>query len=308
MWRFRPDSPASAVQDLPISEFINFDFCILDSHCTLISVPVICFPNAKINLGLHVMEKRPDGFHSIETVFHPVSLSDILEMVPSEEPGVRLAVSGIPLAGDPGSNLVMKAVTVWKEAGFDPASNSFPKTDGHRRDTAHGLQIHLHKIIPPGSGLGGGSSDGAATLNMLNEWSGLNLPLTELHRMAALLGSDCPFFIISKPAFATGRGEILEPVPVDLSAWKIVVEIPPVHVNTAEAYSLVTPRKPETPLREIIKLPVEAWKGKLINDFEEPVMNRYPVIREVREKLYHQGAVYAAMSGSGSAVFGLFGK
>ena len=254
---------------------------------------MISFPNAKINLGLHVIEKRADGFHNIETVFYPLSLCDILELVPSEKEGVEFNSSGLTIPGDIDSNLIAKAYRL--------ISSSHPVI----QSSSH-LAIHLHKIIPMGAGLGGGSSDGAYTLTVLNEIYHLDLSVTQIQDLARQVGSDCAFFIENKPVYAVGRGDQFESLDLDLSGYQIVVAIPDVHVNTPEAYSMVTPNVPEQSIQEIIQLPVEQWKSLLINDFEEPVMKRYPVIREIKEEFYQQGAIYAAMSGSGAAVYGIF--
>ncbi|MFH1160673.1 MAG: 4-(cytidine 5'-diphospho)-2-C-methyl-D-erythritol kinase [bacterium] len=267
---------------------------------------MISFPNAKINLGLHVVEKRPDGFHNIETVFYPISLCDALEIVPSENPGIEFTASGFPIPGDPESNLVMKAVDLFSGARYRMPDSPLPSWGGAGGGVVAGSRIHLHKCIPIGAGLGGGSSDGACTIKLLNTLWNLKLSVPEMQELAGKLGSDCPFFIENKPVFASGRGEVFEPLTLDLSAYRIVIEIPPVHVDTAEAYSMITPRKPERSVREVIQLPVEEWKNLLTNDFEEPVMRRHPVIAEIKEKLYQQGAIYAAMSGSGAAVYGIF--
>ena len=248
---------------------------------------MISFPNAKINLGLHVVEQRTDGFHNIETVFYPVSLFDILEIIPSEKEGVEFTSSGLPMPDDANANLITKAYQLF--------SSNHP-----------GIQIHLHKVIPMGAGLGGGSSDGANTTKMLSDLWKLDLSVQQLQDLARQLGSDCAFFIENKPVYATGKGDQFEPIDLDLSIYQIVIVVPPVHMSTPEAYSLVNPQKPEEEIREIIRLPVGQWKNRLINDFEEPVMKKHPIIREIREELYNQGAIYAAMSGSGAAVFGLF--
>ena len=248
---------------------------------------MISFPNAKINLGLHVVEQRTDGFHNIETVFYPVSLFDILEIIPSEKEGVEFTSSGLPMPDDANANLITKAYQLF--------SSNHP-----------GIQIHLHKVIPMGAGLGGGSSDGANTTKMLSDLWKLDLSVQQLQDLARQLGSDCAFFIENKPVYATGKGDQFEPIDLDLSIYQIVIVVPPVHMSTPEAYSLVNPQKPEVEIREIIRLPVEQWKNQLINNFEEPVMKKHPIIREIREELYNQGAIYAAMSGSGAAVFGLF--
>ncbi|HEX7583769.1 MAG TPA: 4-(cytidine 5'-diphospho)-2-C-methyl-D-erythritol kinase [Prolixibacteraceae bacterium] len=248
---------------------------------------MIAFPNAKINIGLHITEKRPDGFHNLETVFFPVGWSDMLEFVESEE--IHFTTSGIDIAGDPESNLVMKAYRLLKKDFELPA-----------------LRIHLHKQIPHGAGLGGGSSDGAFMLQMLNKTFNLKLSEEQLLSYAAVLGSDCPFFILNKPVYATGRGEIMTPVEVRLNDMFILLIKPPVEVSTAKAFRLVTPDKSEFPLPALLRLPAQEWKGKVINQFERSVFQQYPEISEIRKRLYDLGAVYASMSGSGSCVFGLF--
>ncbi|MFH1936900.1 MAG: 4-(cytidine 5'-diphospho)-2-C-methyl-D-erythritol kinase [Bacteroidota bacterium] len=294
---------------------------------------MISFPNAKLNLGLHVVEKRTDSFHNIETIFYPISLCDILEIIPDGQEGVEFTISGLPVPGEAGANLVLKAVNLTSDAGYDPTPGPSPTREGSKLSkpvawfdrhigpspTREGskpplgglgvhpdIRIHLHKIIPTGSGLGGGSSDGAHAIRLLNDLWELGLTLSQMQDLGAQLGSDCPFFIRNRPVFAFGRGDQFEPVELDLSGYRIVLVVPPVHVSTLEAYSMVTPRKPEHSLKEVIARPVEAWKDLLTNDFEEPVMKKYPVIHEVKEELYRQGAIYAAMSGSGAAVFGLF--
>ncbi len=253
---------------------------------------MISFPNAKINLGLHVVEQRADGFHNIETALYPVPMCDVLEIVPSEKQGVELTSSGIPIIpGDPASNLVTKSCQLISSSIQHPASS---------------IQIHLHKVIPMGAGLGGGSSDGAFTLKMLNDIYCLDLSVPQLQDLARQLGSDCAFFIESTPVIATGKGDQFEPIDIDLSGFQIVVVVPPLHCSTPEAYAMVEPKRPKESIKEIITMPVEQWKSHLVNDFEESAMSRYPVIREIKEGLYSQGAIYAAMSGSGSAVFGIF--
>jgi 4-diphosphocytidyl-2-C-methyl-D-erythritol kinase len=246
------------------------------------------FPNAKINLGLHIVSKRDDGFHEIETVFYPVGLSDILEFVPNEEK-MSFTSGGISIPGNPNDNLCMKAYLMLK----DDFNISY-------------ADIHLHKIIPIGAGLGGGSSDGAFMLSMANEYFSLGLSNEKLKEYALQLGSDCAFFIENKPCLAKGRGEKLSPVEPGLSAYRIVLIYPRIHVSTADAYAGVKPQIPELPLEEIMKLPAEKWKDMLVNDFEKTVFQKFPVIKEIKQQLYNAGAVYAAMSGSGSAVYGLF--
>ena len=255
---------------------------------------MISFPNAKINLGLNVTEKRADGYHNIETVMYPIPLCDILEIIPSGSEETTLTISGIDIPGSPDKNICLKAIDLFTLHSSSPTLHSSLFT------------LHLHKQIPPGSGLGGGSSDGAYTLKMLNDMMETGLQEERLIRLAGQLGSDCPFFIRNRPAFATGRGEVLEEISPGLHGYHLALVIPPVHVSTAEAYSMITPVKPVISTRDVVALPVNEWKGMLINDFEGPVMARYPEISAVKERLYELGALYASMSGSGSAVYGLF--
>jgi 4-diphosphocytidyl-2-C-methyl-D-erythritol kinase len=248
---------------------------------------MISFPNAKINLGLNVTEKRTDGYHNIETVFYPVPLCDILEIIPSASGKTTLTSSGIDIPGSPDQNICLKAIDL-----FTLHSSLFT--------------LHLHKQIPPGSGLGGGSSDGAHVLKMINDMTGANLSDEQLAGIASRLGSDCTFFIRNRPAFATGRGEALEEISLDLKGFHLALIIPPVHVSTASAYAMIRPAKPAISVKDIVMLPPSEWKEKLVNDFEAPVMGTHPEIRTVKEKLYELGADYASLSGSGSAVYGLF--
>jgi 4-diphosphocytidyl-2-C-methyl-D-erythritol kinase len=248
---------------------------------------MISFPNAKINLGLYITEKRPDGFHNLETIFYPVGWSDALEIVSSEEH--RFTTSGIHINGDPEKNLVMKAYRLLCK-DFD-----LPK-----------LNIHLHKQIPFGAGLGGGSSDAAHMLMLLNKSFGLAIPESKLIEYAATLGSDCAFFILNKPVFATGRGEVMNITNISLNNWWLLLVKPNVEVSTAKAFQFIKPVKNEVSLNELIQLPVEQWKGKIANQFEDSVFQQFPEIQKLQEKLYEMGAVYASMSGSGSSVFGFF--
>lgn len=250
---------------------------------------MLVFPNVKINLGLNVIGKREDGFHDLESVFYPVGWCDALEAVVSEKQELSFTSSGIPVPGGESSNLIIKAFSLLKK------DFSLPPLD-----------IHLHKMIPMGAGLGGGSSDAAFMLKLINEICALNLSETALEAYAGQLGSDCPFFIRNAPSFVSGRGEKLEPFQMDLTGWYIQLVMPDVHVSTADAYSWIRPQAPATSIREILKLPVAEWRGRLINDFEEPVIARFPVIGGIRDQLYASGAAYASMSGSGAAVFGLF--
>jgi 4-diphosphocytidyl-2-C-methyl-D-erythritol kinase len=249
---------------------------------------MITFPNAKINIGLNIVEKRPDGYHNIETLFYPIPIKDALEIVPSNDKKHSFHSYGIPV-GDPDKNLVMKALRLLEKDFHIP-----------------GLEIHLEKAIPFGAGLGGGSADAAFMLKMLNEFSNLNLSDSQLEHYASKIGADCPFFIKNKPAFATGIGDLLEPVELSLKGYFLVLIKPDIHISTPEAYSLVSPRNPEISIKEWIKKPVKEWKNGIVNDFEKSIFAKYPVIAEIKEQLYDKGALYASMSGSGSSVFGIF--
>ncbi|MGV3766075.1 MAG: 4-(cytidine 5'-diphospho)-2-C-methyl-D-erythritol kinase [Chitinophagaceae bacterium] len=252
---------------------------------------MIVFPNGKINLGLHITGKRPDGYHNLETVFFPVPIKDALEILPLKN-GTEdvFTLTGLPVEGDASGNLCLKAIRLMRM--HHP---SIPL-----------LQMHLHKVIPMGAGLGGGSADGAFTLSLLNKLFKTGLTAGQLKAYALQLGSDCPFFIDNTPSYATGRGEILQHVPLDLSAYTLVLVNPGIHVSTAMAFAGITPAPAPLSLQEIIEKPVAAWKDLLHNDFERSVFEKFPEIAGVKEQMYHSGAVYAAMSGTGSTVFGLF--
>jgi 4-diphosphocytidyl-2-C-methyl-D-erythritol kinase len=248
---------------------------------------MIVFPNAKINIGLHVVSKRPDGYHNLETVFYPVQFCDAIEMAESKEG--KFTASGISVGSLPQDNLIMKALHLLKKYFELPP-----------------VQFHLHKNIPFGAGLGGGSADAAFTLKMVNDFFSLHINNDELKHYAAQLGADCPFFIDNKPAFATGTGDELQTINLDLSEYKIVILKPAFSVSTLEAYKNIQPKQPDFNLAELTQLPLEEWKNRVVNDFEKSVFPNYPQIKNLKEKLYKLGAVYASMSGSGSAVFGLF--
>ena len=260
---------------------------------------MILYPNAKINLGLSVLTKRKDGFHNLETLFYPVDAKDVLEIVESSD--LSMHQYGIEYPGDPMDNLCIKAYKALKE-DFD-----IPPVD-----------IHLYKKIPVGAGLGGGSADAAFTLRGLNEMFALNLPDNKLAEYAASLGSDCAFFIYNRPMLGTGRGEILEPVEVPaLDGYEIRLVYPPYFVSTAAAYGGIVPRSrwaemgwkaDQRGIMEILAQPVECWKDSLVNDFERTVFAKIPQLAAYKDELYAQGAVYASMSGSGSAFFGIFRK
>ncbi|QHS58919.1 4-(cytidine 5'-diphospho)-2-C-methyl-D-erythritol kinase [Chitinophaga agri] len=251
---------------------------------------MIVFPNCKINLGLHVVSKRADGFHELETVFYPLPLTDALEVI---SPGkLAFTTSGIAVPGDSADNLCLKAWRLLKQ--------DFPEIPE--------VNIHLHKHIPIGAGLGGGSADAAFMLQLLNNRFQLELTKDQLISYAAILGSDCPFFIENKAVYATGRGEIMTPIDLDLSGWSFVLVYPGVHINTGWAFGKITPKAPVLSLRESIMQPVETWRETVSNDFEAAVFPAHPELALIKEKLYTAGAVYASMSGSGSAFVGIFPK
>lgn len=251
---------------------------------------MIVFPNVKINLGLNIVEKRPDGYHNLETVFYPVPLCEALEIVPAKGDSDVLNVFGAQVSGDPNANLVMRALSALRK--------DFPQIPA--------LEVSLLKKLPMGAGLGGGSSDGAFMLKMLNECYGLGLSQQQLIEYAAKLGADCPFFLVNKPVYATGIGEIMQPVGLSLEGYSIVLVKPDVFVSTKEAFAGIKPKPTSLSARDIVSMPVEQWKDLLVNDFENTIFPIHPEIAEVKEKLYSAGAVYSAMSGSGASVLALF--
>ena len=252
---------------------------------------MLSFPNCKINIGLHVTEKRADGFHSIETVLVPAEWQDILEIVPDEKTGEDpdFKCTGIRLFGIKEKNLCLKTYKLLSQHYQMPA-----------------IKMHLHKIIPVGAGLGGGSSDAIHTMLILNKIFKLNISENDQQNFASQLGSDCAFFINNKPVYATGKGDELEPIKLKLKNIFCVIVKPRIHIGTSEAYSLIKPRKRNNSLRELIDLPLADWKNSIENDFEKVVFEKYPTIKNIKTRLYKLGAVYASMSGSGSAVYGLF--
>jgi len=251
---------------------------------------MIAFPNAKINLGLNVLDKRADGFHNIDTVFFPVDLCDILEIIKTEDSKTSFSSSGLRIPGNPETNLCLKAYYLLKD------KFSLPN-----------VKIHLHKIIPMGAGLGGGSSDAAFTLKLLNNLFDLKINESDLLKFASILGADCAFFILNEPLTAFERGDQFKKITLDLSGYQIVIIVPDIHVNTAFAYTKVTPQKNKSLSSNIIEEEnIEEWKLKLVNDFEAPIFSIYPELKNIKSKLYKKGATYASMSGSGSAVYGLF--
>ena len=252
---------------------------------------MLTFPNAKINLGLNVVEKRPDGYHNLETIFYPIPLEDILEIIPPTPPNIQttLTQTGLSVSGNIEDNLVLRAYRL--------LSTHFPLPP---------LQIHLYKHIPMGAGLGGGSSDAAYMLKMLNEKFDLQLSAERLEEYAALLGADCAFFVRNKPVYAEGIGNVFTPVDLSLKGYGLIVIKPDVFVSTRDAFARISPRHPQQNLKDIVRLPVEEWKNRMANDFEESVFPQFPLIGAIKEELYQAGAVYASMSGSGSSVYGLF--
>jgi 4-diphosphocytidyl-2-C-methyl-D-erythritol kinase len=255
---------------------------------------MLLFPNAKINLGLSITEKRPDGYHNLQTVFYPIGLSDMLEFV--EDPKVqkgelKLTVTGISVEGDPMNNLCAKAYRLL-----------------HSDFGLPGLSVHLHKIIPVGAGLGGGSSDAAFMLRGLNSHFNLSIPTRKLEEYAARLGSDCAFFIRNQPVFAHERGNVFRDIQLALDDYFIMLVHPRIHISTSEAYSQISPSILEKSPEKIVQLPVKEWKDALQNDFEKNILVKYPEIRMIKERLYASGAIYACMSGSGSSVFGIFSE
>lgn len=252
---------------------------------------MITFPNAKINLGLNITEKRPDGYHNLETIFYPIPVEDALEIhiLSDGNEKFRLHQAGLEIAGEVESNLVVKAYKLLDEQ-FD-----LPPVD-----------IHLFKHIPSGAGLGGGSADAAFMLKLLNEKFNLELSNEILEEYAARLGADCAFFIQNIPTYAEGIGNVFSPVSLSLKEYQLWLVKPDIFVSTRDAFSQIKPRHPEMSLKEIIQMPVSEWKKYMKNDFEESVFPQFPAIGEIKEEMYRQGAIYASMSGSGSSVYGLF--
>lgn len=253
---------------------------------------MIIFPNAKINIGLNIIEKRADGFHNIESVMYPVGLKDALEIIENKETPDRIlfSSSGIHIPGDPETNLIVKAYHLISK------DYALPK-----------IKTHLHKHIPIGAGLGGGSSDAAFFIWLLNEKFELGISWGEMHHYARQLGSDCSFFVSNRPAFAEGRGDQFESLNLNLEGYHLVLIYPNLLVNTAQAYSKVKPKPAGRSLEnDIQNLDISEWKNYIHNDFEDSIFPQFPDIKTIKEKLFEEGAIYAAMSGSGSAVYGIF--
>ncbi|HDP75210.1 MAG TPA: 4-(cytidine 5'-diphospho)-2-C-methyl-D-erythritol kinase [Bacteroidales bacterium] len=253
---------------------------------------MIFFPNAKVNLGLNIVRRRPDGYHDIETLFYPVKgLCDILEVVATNGEGnsIEFTQTGIGIDCDTENNLCVKAYRLLAQ----------------RCGMPH-VKMHLHKLIPMGAGLGGGSADAAFALKALNSFLKDPLSNDNLMALASELGSDCPFFITNTPSIGRGRGELLEPANIDLTGYWILLVNPGIHISTKETYESSNPKPWDNPIGKIVNLPVSDWPNRLVNDFEKSVFPKYPLIERVKDELYSMGAVYASMSGSGSTVFGIF--
>lgn len=251
---------------------------------------MLCFPNAKINIGLNVVSKRSDGFHNIETIFYPIPLCDALETTDLTSSQVyQFSATGIPVTIEDHDNIVLKAFQLLKtEFAIPPTA------------------IHLHKNIPFGAGLGGGSADGAFMIKLLNDKYHLKLSESRMEQLAGMLGSDCPFFIQNKAVFAEGKGDIFSKISIDLSNYFIYLIKPNLPISTPEAYRCITPKSPNKSLRELIQQPIELWKDSIFNDFEDSIFPKHRELQTIKDLLYKNGAVYAAMSGSGSSIYGIF--
>jgi len=255
---------------------------------------MLCFPNAKINIGLNVIEKRLDGYHNIESVFYPIPLYDVLEVIENSgsADGIQFQSTGISIPGNISDNLCVRAYNLIAK------DYVLPK-----------VKVHLHKIIPIGAGLGGGSSNAAFFIKLLNEKFELGISWGEQHNYARQLGSDCSFFITNKPVVAEEKGDVYESIAINLDGYYIAVINPAIHINTTDAYTHLKPQKPVSSLEnDLLKLPMIEWRSKIKNDFEVSVFERFPLIDKLKQQLYKMGAIYASMSGSGSSVYGLFEK
>ncbi|MFA6946943.1 MAG: 4-(cytidine 5'-diphospho)-2-C-methyl-D-erythritol kinase [Pedobacter sp.] len=248
---------------------------------------MILFPNAKINIGLNIISKRPDGYHNLETILYPLAIRDALEVVEADE--LLFSSSGLNIPGKPEENLCLKAYRLLTQDFKLPA-----------------VHIHLHKHIPIGAGLGGGSADAAFFIKLMNEKFSLGMGNPQMEDYASKIGSDCAFFIQNKPVYAIEKGDQLSPAELDLCNYFIVLVMPEVQVSTAEAYRGVKVSQVSEPLTDLIKLPLSEWKSQIKNDFEPSVFSKFPIISEIRTALYDAGALYASMSGSGSSVYGIF--
>ena len=252
---------------------------------------MLVFPNAKLNLGLYVTERRPDGFHTLESVFVPLPWTDAFEMLPAEAgQSTSLTLSGRSIPGDPATNLCVRA--------YELLQADFPQLPP--------VQLYLHKMVPIGAGLGGGSADAAFALKAANDLFNLSLAAEALEGYARRLGSDCAFFIQNKPVLAVEKGDVFEDIDLNLKGISCVVVYPCLHISTAEAYASITPQRPQHPLREALAQPMSTWHTTVSNDFETALTTKYPMLAELKQHLYAAGATYASLSGSGSAVYGLW--
>lgn len=250
---------------------------------------MIVFPNAKINVGLNITGKRADGYHNIESVFYPIPLKDVLEIVVAEDGVTEMKICGLNIDGDVSDNSVTKAYRLMKEQYCLPA-----------------VKIYLEKIIPFGAGLGGGSADASFAIRLLNDLFNLGASISDMEAIAAKIGADCPFFIQNKPAYVTGIGDELHPLEFSLDGVSFLLVKPDDFISTKEAYSKVKPKKSVLPLSEMVLKPIFEWKENIVNDFEESVFPGHPTVKRIKEMMYEQDALYASMSGSGSSVFGFF--
>ncbi|MDB5234255.1 MAG: 4-diphosphocytidyl-2C-methyl-D-erythritol kinase [Hymenobacter sp.] len=252
---------------------------------------MLTFPNAKLNLGLYVTERRPDGFHTLESVFVPLPWTDALELLPAPAgQSTSITLTGRPIPGDPAANLCVRA--------YELLQADFPQLPA--------VQIYLHKIVPIGAGLGGGSADAVFALKAANDLFGLGLSIEALENYARRLGSDCAFFIQNKPVLAVEKGDVFEEIDLNLKGAGCVVVYPNLHISTAEAYACISPQRPAHALREALAQPMATWRDTVSNDFETALTPAHPVLSEVKQRLYNAGATYASLSGSGSAVYGLW--
>lgn len=250
---------------------------------------MVVFPNAKINIGLNILSRRPDGFHSLASCFYPVGWSDALEVLPADK--VTFQTSGISIPGDSASNLCLKA--------YQLLASDY---------TLAPVSLHLLKAIPIGAGLGGGSADAAFTIKALNSFFALGLSTGQQQDYARRLGSDCAFFIENRPMYCYGKGDEFEEIALRLTGKWIVLVYPNLHISTAEAYAGITPRQPTTDLRELLQQPIQTWRNRIVNDFEDALFIKYPSLSVIKQHLYELGAEYASMSGSGSTLYGIFAK
>ena len=268
---------------------------------------MLTFPSCKINIGLQLTERRPDGFHNLLSALYPVGWTDVLEIIPMvsgdgkarqfpDNEYITFAASGLPIPGDPAPDVGPPARNLCVRAYYRlKADFDLPP-----------VQMHLHKIVPIGAGLGGGSADAAATINLLNEQFNLGLTVAQREDYARELGSDCAFFIQNKPQYCVEKGDVFEAIDLDLKGFHILLVYPNLAISTAEAYAGVTPRHPNVPLRTLLEAPVEQWRGSVHNDFEDSLFPKYPLLAEIKAQLYDAGAIYASLSGSGSTLYGIF--